>query len=405
MYLTRSITRGSRTAPTEFQFRGASLHTVPRRAPIAPVGGLIALLVLASAGVRIPPTHAADPPSPPASGWLFDDGDGITAADTWGARPGTLQGGMGTANWLSSTPNAYPGNRCLSFDGVNDRVLVSLGQILATYEASTVSAWFQWTNTSPRKEYAIYSERDECQYNIFVVEVEDRLGVTAGVAHGVFDRNPFPAVCGSGIWNVARAGNGLPSSDAWHHVVAIRKADGEVRIFVDRELVSVQSGVARYIGPAGPTTIGHTHTVGYDGYFAGNLDEIGVWTTALTDSEAVWLHDHSLRDLLLAGVETPRGSPTDGIRLTAGPLPYRGGTLSIAWSRPAGSASGVFDLVVTDLQGRTVREIATVGPTGARGVLGWNGTDRDGRAVRAGVYFLSATAGRDRRTLPIVILR
>lgn len=349
--------------------------------------------------------HPATPPPPPASGWLFDDDDGagLTALDSWGPYHGTLEGGMGPANWLSTTPKAYSGNRCLSFDGVNDRIRLSTGAIVSTHTNTTVSAWFHWTDTLPRKEYAIYSERDECQYNVFILEIEDRLGVPAGVAHGVFARNPAPSVCGSGSWNFARDGSGLPSTDGWHHVVAVRRDDGEVRIFMDRVLAEVQTGFSQYFGAHGFTTIGHTHTLGYDSYFAGKLDEIAVWTTALTDSEAVWLYDHSLRDVQLVGVQDDPRAGSKGSSLSASPLPYRGGELRITWARP-GSPEGEADRVVlADLHGRVVREIAAA--TSPSGVLTWNGNDRDGRRVPPGVYFLSASGAAGRSTVKICVLR
>lgn len=361
--------------------------------------GLLAVLTIATSPARVP---AATMPPPPASGWLFDEGEGTTALDSWGAYHGTLEGGMGAGNWLATTPKAYEGNRCLAFDGVNDRILLSLGRILSSYTSSTISAWFRWTDTAPRKEYVIYAERDECQYNVFVLEVDDRMGVPAGVAHGVFDRNPFPAVCGSGSWNVARDGSGLPSAGEWHHVVAIRKDDGEVRIFVDRELVAVETGVEPYYGGSGPTTIGHTHTAGYDSYFAGALDEIAFWTTALTDSEAVWLHDHSLRDIAVVGVDAEARS--EGPRLAAGPLPYRGGGLRIVWDCPSCPSAAEVELALTDVQGRVVRTLAAAVPASRRHDLTWDGRDADGRAVAPGVYFLRA-GGAERRHVKVVVLR
>lgn len=370
------------------------------------VSRLLPVLVTWIALAIVPtPSHAATVPPPPASGWLFDDGDGTAAVDSWGPYHGTLEGGMGTANWLTTTPKDYSGNRCLSFDGVNDRIRLSDGHILSAFTSSTISAWFQWTDTAPRKEYAIYSERDECQYNVFILEVEDRLGVPAGVAHGVFNRNPFPAVCGSGTWNVARDGSGLPSTGDWHHVVAIRKDDGEVRIFVDRELVGIQTGVASYHGGNGFTTIGHTHTVGYDSYFAGKLDEIAVWTTALTDSEAVWLYDHSLRDVNLVGVDDVARALPEGPRLSAGPLPYRGGGLRIVWDCPSCQDGGEVDFVLTDLQGRVLREVAAVVPANRRYAFTWDGRDRDGCAVPPGVYFLRASGSEGRHALKFAVLR
>ena len=351
------------------------------------------------------PALAATPPTPPVSGWLFDDGSGTTAADAWGSAHGTLEGGMGSANWDSGTPFSYSGNRCLTFDGLNDRVLMSLGAIISGRDNSTVSAWFHWTDTPLRKQYSIYSERDECEFNIFNLGVEDRPAIPNGVTFSIFDRDAPPSSCGSGIWNVASDLGGHPTTGVWHHAVAILKNDDELRVFVDRQLVVSVTGVDSYAGPSGSTTVGHTHTLAYDGYFSGKLDEIAVWNTALSDSEAVWLFDHSLQELMaVAAPGAGHAGSGAGPRLSVSPVPYRGGALRIVLDGRLAGEGEALRLVLSDVQGRFVRELAAgAGPE--RRTLSWDGNDASGRPVPTGVYFLRTTEGASRHGAKVVVVR
>jgi hypothetical protein len=360
------------------------------------------LVFSATLAAGLPAAATPVPPPAPTSGWLFDDGDGTTAVDSWDLRHGTLEGGMGTANWVTDTPFTYPGNYCLTFDGLNDRVKVSLGQIIAPEANCTVSAWFRWTDTAPKKEYVIYGERDECQYNIFAVSVEDRMAVPNGTTFAIFDRAPM-SVCGTGAWG-RHYDPGLPSAGDWHHVVAIHKDDDELQLFLDGvPVLPTVTGAGSYHGGAGATTIGHAHTAAYDAYFAGEIDEVGVWRTALTEDNVAWLHEHSLAEVQL-GVPVRR--PSSGrAALTAHPTPYRGGDLRIVYAAPLDGTTRAGALVVTDLNGRVVRVIADRVPGEGSRTFSWDGTDATGRPVPPGIFFVATGERGARSSVKLVVLR
>ena len=97
--------------------------------PRCPGVATVVIALLTASTVSAGPVR---PPQPNA-GWLFDDGSGVTAADSFAAHDGDLEGGMGDSNWDPEVPIAYAGNSSLAFDGANDRVAVSEAGIVYTY--------------------------------------------------------------------------------------------------------------------------------------------------------------------------------------------------------------------------------------------------------------------------------
>jgi len=261
---------------------------------IAVAAGAAALSPCARAGG--PPVPAKPPP--PVSGWLFDDGSGTTAADTFASSDGELQGGMGDPNWVTDVPQVYPGNTALAFDGGNDRILVSETGIVSHADNSTVAAWFWWDDPGSDKEFAIFDERDECGFNIYALTIERRPGVDNGLSFAIFDRGS-PAPCGFGDWQIVTTPIDGISTEAWHHAAGVLDETGGLRLYLDGELVATDPDAAvAYSGPTGQTTIGHLHLLPYDSWWSGQLDEIAVFATALSDEEILWLYENTLGDLL-----------------------------------------------------------------------------------------------------------
>jgi len=239
-------------------------------------------------------------PQTPVSGWLFDDGSGMTALDAFASSDGELQGGMGDSNWTTNVPQVYTGNTALAFDGGNDRVLVSEAGIVSHADSSTVAGWFWWDDPASSKQFAIYNERDECNFNIYALYIERRVGVEHGLAFSIFERND-PAPCGSGAWQVVTSSLDGIATETWHHAAGVLDGTGGLRLYLDGELVATDpDSTASYTGPTGPTTIGHLHTVAYDSWWSGRLDEIAVFSHALSDEEVLWLSENSIEGLLCA---------------------------------------------------------------------------------------------------------
>ena len=93
--------------------------------------------------------------------------------------------------------------------------------------------------------------------------------------------------------------------------------------------------------------------------------------------------------------------------LTAHPLPYRGGTLTITFvtrQRMDGGPAPAM-LAIYDVSGRLVRWLARgVSPPGVQRTT-WDGRDEAGIAVANGVYFLRSVSGSEARTQKVTVLR
>jgi hypothetical protein len=95
-------------------------------------------------------------------------------------------------------------------------------------------------------------------------------------------------------------------------------------------------------------------------------------------------------------------------RLSAWPVPYRSGTLTIAFPTIAGPGGGVAPATVAayDIRGRLVRTIAA-GRTYAEGIqqVTWDGRDAAGRPVASGVYLIKSTSGGIQQSTKILVVR
>jgi hypothetical protein len=89
--------------------------------------------------------------------------------------------------------------------------------------------------------------------------------------------------------------------------------------------------------------------------------------------------------------------------LTAWPLPYKGGALSVSFVIPA--RGGAAELSLIDLAGRRVRTLQQGALEAGRQVIAWDGRDDAGRNVANGVYFLISRAGGQESKLKLVVLR
>jgi hypothetical protein len=91
--------------------------------------------------------------------------------------------------------------------------------------------------------------------------------------------------------------------------------------------------------------------------------------------------------------------------LSAWPLPYRGGTLSISFATAGGlgGGPGPARVALYDVSGRLLRSLARGDyPAGYQSVV-WDGRDDHGDRVTPGVYFLRSMTGGEERNLKVVI--
>ncbi len=207
-------------------------------------------------------TPVAPPPDDlpaPALELTFDEASGNTAADTSG------NGHDGTINGAMRTPG-HTGN-ALSFDGIDDRVTVADHADLDLEHAFTIEAWIRpdslnWWRTVVLKEappsrfsYALYA--------------------SAGAG-------PIPSAWSSG--GGVASPNTIPVG-TWTHL-ATTYAEGTMRIYINRQLVATQTGVAPPAATSGPLQIGGNTIWSTEG-FDGLIDDVRIYRQALTPDELV----------------------------------------------------------------------------------------------------------------------
>jgi hypothetical protein len=200
--------------------------------------------------------------------WRFEEGTGTTTADSSGnANTGTLLHGP---TW--QPPANCKQGRCLSFDGVDDFVVLPGATSIATRNNNiTVKAWaFSRPLAQESIHRAIVSEihPPNVDFTIFLQGAGHRLSA------GFHD----------GAWHLI-SGSAFPM-DRWVHVAATY--DGRfIRLFMNGEQVTVSPDLNRLL-PSGAEgwRIGRRHdSGGPSDMWNGLIDEVRIYNRALSASE------------------------------------------------------------------------------------------------------------------------
>ena len=234
------------------------------------------------------------PPLPgtaPLHGYACNGAVAPLLPDVYSGLHATLEGGASTG---STGAFGLPGDEALLLDGVDARAFVASTPLLAKRPNSTLSAWFH-AFAGGTLQYAIYSERDGCQFNVFWVGVERRPGVAPGLSFGIFD-GPGCGV-GGGMWHVLTSPI-EPAPGAWHHVAAVLDETSGMKLYLDGVLVGSNAWTSPWPGSSGgPSTIGHLHVPGHPSFWPGALDDVALFPRALDPGEIGWLATHSLAEI------------------------------------------------------------------------------------------------------------
>ena len=248
-------------------------------------------------------------PSMPVDAWLFDNNLTPFAGS---ATNGVLEGNAAYDN--STVPLAYAGNYCVDIGGVGgsdthvSRVnfTTDLGGAYEDAEALTVSMWIK--ANSDNADMGFLCLREPSGSDEWGMRYDSK-----DWAH-----NDEPKIIKAGItttdseqWNGSK-----PRSDqvenqyssasnvqttAWQHVVFVWQGDADTSDGDDSSFVMYIDGVLDTPGMAMAETSGlvdeTTHFIVGDGGKAdwnGYVDEVAVWTSALSADEVAWLHGNSL---------------------------------------------------------------------------------------------------------------
>ncbi len=194
--------------------------------------------------------------------WKMDEADGVVSNDDIRSRNADIYG----ATWQVN-PNGY----AAQFDGVDDNVQVSAGNITITKEMDfTLEFWFNSTQNGAA--------------TLFANGKGDGVGADSLDSWNIQkDASGMIHVYHKGIDFVATNTNNFDGN--WHHFALIMNRSGNLSSYIDGNLQnSVQglafnnlSGAYMYLGARGFQTGLVTN---YDNHFAGKIDEFRLWNTA-----------------------------------------------------------------------------------------------------------------------------
>jgi YD repeat-containing protein len=206
---------------------------------------------------------AADADAGLVGHWKFDEGAGLSAADSsGGGGGGTLQGG---AAWGV----ARVGTASVSFDGADDYVQVGARPGLALTTAATFGAWLYPTGAGSGGALGGIVVNKEGEYEI--ARFPD------GTIQWAF-ANQSPG------WNWVNTGHVAPPN-RWTHV-AVTYEGGAVKTYADGRLVHTYAGSGG-IGDALPAQndfrVGGRQLMSQ--HFQGRLDDVRVYNRALSAAE------------------------------------------------------------------------------------------------------------------------
>jgi Concanavalin A-like lectin/glucanases superfamily len=224
-----------------------------------PSGALLPLSVTFVLFVSLVSTTPARGASPNlVAAYSFDEGAGTTVADASGnGNTGTLAG----ATWTGSGKF----NGALSFNGTSSRVDVPNAASLQLSTAMTLEAWVNPTTITSKWRDVIYKGRD----NYFLEASSTNAGkpVGAGIIGGV---------------STKAFGTAALATGAWTHL-ATTYDGAALKFYVNGNLVRTTAVTGTLATSANPLQIGGDSIFGQ--YFAGTIDEIRIYNTALTQTQ------------------------------------------------------------------------------------------------------------------------
>ena len=216
--------------------------------------------------------------------WRLGESSGTTANDVLGVNDAT---------YVGSPDLGLPGiinraNASVAFDGVDDRINIANSTEInqgGPYLTKTIELWFNADSVNPRQ---VLLEQGSVSrgLNIFVGGGKIRAG-----AYNTADQG------GNTPWGPVWLESPISAGTDYHVVLVLDAPNGELRLYLNGELVDSAGGVGE-LHNHGLSAIGgqrgwaRYHTGAQKGdrnYFAGRIDEVAVYADAL---DAATIADH-----------------------------------------------------------------------------------------------------------------
>lgn len=197
--------------------------------------------------------------------WTFDDGAGMTAADSAGGNDGVL---LGDPQWIDGWIDG-----ALALDGDGDYVELPIGQVIPTLSETTLTIWVNYNGGAAWQRF---------------------IDLGSGTANYIYV-TPNAAAFGNAMHVALTAGNGwdefsssegtLPA-DEWHHVtVTVSESEATMVLYLDGEVVGSLEGIVNFVSGLGETTQNWLGRSQYDAdpTFNGDIDDFRIYNHVLSE--------------------------------------------------------------------------------------------------------------------------
>ncbi|HYC56545.1 MAG TPA: LamG-like jellyroll fold domain-containing protein [Candidatus Binatia bacterium] len=208
--------------------------------------------------------------------WSFDEESGTVADNSAGSFDGTLQGGAAFA------PGQGIAGGAVSLDAATNG-LVNMGDHygFSGFDAFSMQAWVKNTMTAGSLVISRHVAGIMKGYFVALNDAGDGAGAPQGSFH----------LYQSDVPN-QHSGDLDINDGEWHQIVATRSQATGVRLYVDGVRVPGpdSSGTIKSIAstPAPFLVGGYQLGMNLTGSYTGLVDEVRIWTHALTDEEVAW---------------------------------------------------------------------------------------------------------------------
>ncbi|MEM4702895.1 MAG: LamG-like jellyroll fold domain-containing protein [Candidatus Pacearchaeota archaeon] len=196
--------------------------------------------------------------------WAFEETSGTTVYDnsSYGNHGTMYNMNFGTDNGTSGRTLTGKNGRGMMFDGINDFINISTGAFSSQY--ATIEVWV-YPTTNTKDSYIVDSQINNNQFTLIWYP-------TSNTYKG------FAVHFGSdGDWATSSS---VASVNTWHHVVGTANGT-HTKLYIDGQLIStVAEGTPAIC--SGGWDIGST---GSEKYFNGTIDEVRIWSRALSPEE------------------------------------------------------------------------------------------------------------------------
>jgi len=250
--------------------------------------------------------------------WAFDDGSGSVAVDgsPSGSNDGTLVN-MEDADWVDGVVG-----KCLEFDGVDEYVNCGDDSIFDfTSEDFSVAFWMKRNGDSTSPTRMIHRET----YNAGGWQI------THNTNNSIVFRTDF-----IGSWDITTSTAVITGTTDWYFITVVRSGTS-VKIYSDAIDITSSAGV--HVDPITTTldlTIGGTAARRFNGL----IDEVRIYSTALTASEvkALYLYPAGNKGSKISGAQTPWSHVSDVTMIDGGNI--QAGTINLVGGVHKTAASG-----------------------------------------------------------------